>query len=108
MTEKDFRERYCTNCGYEKCKGPNSDTFNECKYRTELNYKCSCYHEEKRNAPLSDFQQGVLFAKTGLNITTTQITIGRCYGTKECEECTCGGNESKCDFYPKKREMKNG
>lgn len=22
-----------------------------------------------------------------------------CYGTKEREECTCGGDESKCNFY---------
>ena len=22
-----------------------------------------------------------------------------CYGTKECEECSCGGDKSKCDFY---------
>ena len=32
----------------------------------------------------------------------------RCYGTKECEYCNCGGDESKCDFYPEKRkENKN-
>lgn len=27
----------------------------------------------------------------------------RCNGTKERDECTCGGDQSKCDFYPKKR-----
>jgi hypothetical protein len=26
-----------------------------------------------------------------------------CWGTKECDECTCGGDPSKCDFYPEKR-----
>jgi len=25
--------------------------------------------------------------------------IGICYGTKECEACGCGGDQSKCDFY---------
>jgi hypothetical protein len=25
-------------------------------------------------------------------------------GTKEMEECSCGGYEAKCNFYPKKRE----
>ena len=30
--------------------------------------------------------------------------ISRCNGTKEREECQCGGDESKCDFYPEKRE----
>ena len=29
-----------------------------------------------------------------------------CYGTKEVEECSCGGDESKCDFYPEKRKQK--
>lgn len=29
---------------------------------------------------------------------------GVCLGTKECEPCDCGGDELKCDFYPKKRE----
>ena len=30
--------------------------------------------------------------------------IGVCWGTKECEACLCGGEESKCDFYEDKRE----
>lgn len=25
--------------------------------------------------------------------------IGVCWGTKECEPCSCGGDEAKCDFY---------
>ena len=25
--------------------------------------------------------------------------IGVCIGTKECEACGCGGDQSKCDFY---------
>lgn len=28
----------------------------------------------------------------------------RCLGTKEVEPCSCGGDESKCDFYPEKRK----
>ena len=31
-------------------------------------------------------------------------TIGRCLGTKEIEICNCGGDESKCDFYPERRK----
>ena len=34
-------------------------------------------------------------------------TNGRCWGTKECEPCYCGGDESKCDFYLEKRNQKN-
>lgn len=29
--------------------------------------------------------------------------IGRCNGTKERDVCNCGGDVSKCDFYPEKR-----
>lgn len=38
--------------------------------------KCDCYHKE--------------FGKE------------RCYGTKKMEECSCGGDETRCDFYPTK------
>lgn len=32
----------------------------------------------------------------------------RCYGTKDCEYCNCGGDKSKCDFYPEyRKENKN-
>lgn len=31
-----------------------------------------------------------------------------CNGTKERELCHCGGDERKCDFYPKKRERAEG
>ena len=29
--------------------------------------------------------------------------VSRCYGTKEREECACGGDRSQCDFYPEIR-----
>ena len=29
---------------------------------------------------------------------------GVCYGTKEKEPCSCGGNPVKCDFYEEVRE----
>ena len=28
-----------------------------------------------------------------------------CYGTKEMEACSCGGDERKCNFYPEKRKQ---
>lgn len=31
-------------------------------------------------------------------------SFGRCLGTKEIEQCDCGGDESKCDFYPERRK----
>lgn len=44
--------------------------------------KCKCWHEAN---PAQNY---------GCN--------GRCYGTKECDPCHCGGDEAKCDFYPEK------
>ena len=29
--------------------------------------------------------------------------IGECWGTKERDECQCGGDPQCCDFYPEKR-----
>ena len=36
---------------------------------------------------------------------TTYSGESRCLGTKECDRCNCGGDESKCDFYPEKRKV---
>lgn len=33
------------------------------------------------------------------------VCKGYCYGT--CEECSCGGDRTKCDFYPANRNPKN-
>lgn len=41
--------------------------------------KCNCYH--------------------------TEYNKEVCYGTKEREECSCGGDETKCNFYTEKREV---
>lgn len=30
--------------------------------------------------------------------------IDECWGTKECDACSCGGDRSKCDFYENVRE----
>ena len=33
-----------------------------------------------------------------------EVKYGVCLGTKEIDRCNCGGDESKCDFYPEKRK----
>lgn len=33
-----------------------------------------------------------------------EVKYGVCLGTKEIDRCGCGGDESKCDFYPEKRK----
>ena len=57
--------------------------------------KCDCYHTETKRRytynPLTGDPVG------------HDIEVGVCWGTKECDECSCNGDESKCDFYPKKR-----
>jgi hypothetical protein len=30
--------------------------------------------------------------------------VGTCWGTAERDACSCGGDKSKCDFYPNVRE----
>ena len=32
------------------------------------------------------------------------VEVGVCWGTKETDECSCGGDRTKCDFYPEVRE----
>ena len=34
-----------------------------------------------------------------------EMKYGVCLGTKEIDRCDCGGDESKCDFYPEKRKV---
>lgn len=57
--------------------------------------KCDCYHE----------QQKMLYAYhpvTGQSIAHS-VDVGVCWGTKERDECSCGGCKDKCDFYPEVR-----
>ena len=55
--------------------------------------KCDCYfkYEKLQRDPI--WSDG----------TFTKVFEGRCYGTKEMERCSCGGDPAKCDFYPEKR-----
>ena len=56
-----------------------------------MNNKCDCYHEELRRRytyhPITREPIG------------HYIGVGVCWGTKEIEECSCGGDKTKCDFY---------
>ena len=58
--------------------------------------KCDCY----RLRPTIRYTYDPL---TGSPIAH-DIKVGFCAGTKECEECRCGGYMTKCDFYPYVRE----
>lgn len=53
--------------------------------------KCDCYRTIER---LRYIKPGIL----------SYETVSVCDGTKEQEECSCGGDRAKCNFYPDVRE----
>ena len=69
--------------------------------------KCKCYRIAKEAKYLTEFEQGVLFAKTGQRTTKEMVNVSRCTGTKECDICSCEGDRRKCDFYPENRKPEN-
>lgn len=58
--------------------------------------KCDCYHIETK-------RQYTYNPITG-NPIGHDVDVGVCWGTRECDECSCGGDRTKCDFYPEFRE----
>lgn len=59
-------------------------------YNHEL---CNCYHFIRKEIPAHDGTGRIIMSGYGV-----------CYGTKECNQCYCGGDTDKCDFYPEKRK----
>ena len=53
-----------------------------------MNKCCECYYEQ-------EVMDSCLYHRR---------LIGRCNDTKERDECRCGGDPTKCDFYPEIRE----
>lgn len=58
--------------------------------------KCDCYHIESKHK--------YIYHPITREPIKHNITVGVCWGTKEIDECNCGGDETKCDFYPHVRE----
>ena len=54
--------------------------------------ECDCYHTEEE----------IIGWHTPVDPKTKMTS--RCWGTRECEECSCGGDPTKCNFYPEVRE----
>lgn len=76
-----FRYKVCRKCGkkHSPCDINIKMLFNALeKDKDDAQFACSCYQK--------------VFGKTV------------CYGTKEREECSCGGDKRKCNFYPEYRE----
>ena len=60
-------------------------------------------YEVVEKTPCHSYQVGqrgkyIFNPVTGKN-EYTLVSYGFCLGTKECEECSCEGDKSKCDFY---------
>lgn len=58
--------------------------------------KCNSYH-------LQPTRRYTYHPLTGRPIAH-DIEVGVCWGTRECDQCNCGGDQTKCDFYPEVRE----
>ena len=58
--------------------------------------KCDCYHIQTERRYTYD-------SHTGQHIGY-DVDVGVCWGTKERDQCSCEGNRTQCDFYPKIRE----
>ena len=65
--------------------------------------KCDCYKERIERHYFSDFERG-LNASRGLYDRYERRVIPYCFGTKELDRCSCGGDRSKCDFYEEVRK----
>ena len=60
-------------------------------------------YEEAEKTPCHSYQVGqrskyIFNPITGKN-EYTLVSYGFCLGTKECEECSCEGDKSRCNFY---------
>ena len=56
--------------------------------------KCKCYRERLANK--------TFYTKSTVVPYSFTTTEGYCMGTKECDACSCEGDESRCTFYPEK------
>ena len=59
--------------------------------------KCNCYNVGVKPEPrYSQY--------TGNYVGSVDVKYEYCDGTREQDECSCGGGRTKCDFYPEIRE----
>ena len=59
--------------------------------------QCNCYYQR--------LYRDYAYDITGTKLAIFDKLVGECWGTKEREQCSCGGDPSKCDFYPEKRQQ---
>lgn len=54
--------------------------------------KCDCYIEDRQLVDYTPLMKPLY------------KTVSLCFGTRERDRCSCGGDRTKCDFYPEIRE----
>lgn len=81
------RFNYCPMCGKE---------IDWKTMRDAMNNKCTCYRIQKE-------RRYTYHPITGQPIEH-DVEVGVCWGTRERDRCSCGGDRTKCDFYPEVRE----
>ncbi len=59
---------------------------------TNTTKTCNCYEEGKRSVPVYNIFNGSVYKYR-------EQKYAVCNGTKERDECDCGGDRSKCNFY---------
>lgn len=67
--------------------------------------KCDAYHTRKRTRYLDPATVAYITGKYPENNGAVEEEVGECWGTKECDQCSCGGDRTRCDFYPEVREQ---
>lgn len=70
---------------------------------------CDCYEVTKERRYLTEYEKGYYYGKRGERLDYIVKETPRCNGTRERDECTCGGYKSQCNFYREEfmKEMKN-
>ena len=58
--------------------------------------KCTSYHKKQE-------RRYTYHPITGQPIGR-DVEVGVCFGTKEVDQCSCDGDERRCDFYPEVRQ----
>ena len=69
--------------------------------------KCDAYHTRTKTTYLDPATVAYITGKWPENNGKIESEVGVCCGTKNQEECNCGGNRSKYDFYKNVRENTN-
>ena len=66
---------------------------------------CSCYRSQPERHYLTEFEKGEYYGKYGKLPAVNYVAqeLGRCYGTKDIEVCSCCGDKTKCNLPVSKK-----